>query len=754
MMNPALQLPGPGPVVMQQDDETDIRSYLDTVLDNRGLIATIALTVSLIGIGYAFTAKPVYETNLMIHVEESTNKDTKNILGEMNSLFEYKTDTAAEMELLQSRLVISRAVDNLRLYVHASPKRFPLIGNLVAKYNKDVSSPGIFGFGGYGWGAEKIDVSAFNVPDALLNKQFILTVEENGQYRLRQGEEEIELSGKAGTTLNAKTDSGTIELRVDQLAAKPGAQFYLTRSSRLSTIEGVQKSLIVAEHGRQSGVIGASLEGSDPEIISSVLNEISKEYIRQNADRKTEEANRALATLNKQLPELKSQLEQSEADLNKFRNTHGTIDLGEEAKLSLQQSASSKLKRIELQQKRTELLSRFTTEHPAVIGVDQQIREINAEIKRVQDQIKTMPLLEQDVLRLSREVKVNTELYTALANTAQQLRLITIGKGNNVRLVDTPVTPERPVTPNRPKIIAIAVLLGLFLGIMAAFIRKALRGGIEDAAEIERMLGMPVYATIPHSKTQEDLYEETTSHSKKLPLLARVSSTDIAIESLRTFRAALQHGMAHAKNNLVLIAGPTPGMGKTFVSVNLAAIQAASGKRVVLIDADLRNGHLHRYFDLGRQNGLTDCIAGARRIDQVVHKGVMENMDFVSTGSLPPNPSELLLHPNFELILKSLSANYDMVLIDAAPILPVADTLIIGAHVGSIYVMTRSGVTTPGEISEAMKRLHQAGLAPKGVVFNDIQARPGRYGYGYRYGKYRHTQYLVQDQQLIEASPN
>jgi tyrosine-protein kinase Etk/Wzc len=516
----------------------------------------------------------------------------------------------------------------------------------------------------------------------------------------------------------------------------------------------VQKSLTVAEHGRQSGVIGATLEGSDPEEISSVLNEISKEYMRQNADRKTEEANRALATLNKQLPELKAQLEQSEAELNKFRNTHGTVDLGEEAKLSLQQSASAKLKRIELQQKRTELLSRFTTEHPAVIGVDQQIREINAEIKRVQDQIKTMPLLEQDVLRLTREVKVNTELYTALANTAQQLRLITVGKGNNVRLVDTPITPERPVTPNRPKIIAIAALLGLFLGIMAAFIRKALRGGIEDAAEIERMLGMPVYATIPHSKTQEDLYEETTSNSKKLPLLARVSSTDIAIESLRTFRAALQHGMAHAKNNLVLIAGPTPGMGKTFVSVNLAAIQAASGKRVVLIDADLRNGHLHRYFDLGRQNGLTDCIAGARRIDQVVHKGVMENMDFVSTGSLPPNPSELLLHPNFELILKSLSANYDMVLIDAAPILPVADTLIIGAHVGSIYVMTRSGVTTPGEISEAMKRLHQAGLAPKGVVFNDIQARPGRYGYGYRYGKYRHTQYLVQDQQLIEASPN
>jgi tyrosine-protein kinase Etk/Wzc len=752
MMNPALQLPGP--VAPPQDDDTDLHSYLDTLQDNRGLIAAIALTVSLLGAGYAFTAKPVYESNLMIHVEEGTSNGSNNILSEMDSLFDYRSGTTAEIELLKSRLVVSRAIDNLRLYVHARPKRFPVIGSWLAKRNKDLSAPGLFGYGGYTWGAENIEVAAFNVPDGLLNKQFILTLGENGQYQLRQGEFDIELTGTVGSVLKADTANGPIELHIGTIEANPGAEFYLTRSSRLSTIQNIQGSLSVTEEGRQSGVINATLQGSSPEMVSGVLTEIGREYARQNAERKTEEANRALATLDKQLPELKKQLEQSEAELNRFRNTHGTVDLGEEAKISLQQSAAAKLRLLDLQQKRTELLGRYTENHPQVMAVNDQIRQINGEIRRAADHIKTLPLLEQDVLRLTREVKVNTELYTALANTAQQLRLITIGKGNNVRLVDMPMTPEKPVTPNRPKIIAIAVLLGLFLGVMAAFIRKALRSGIEDAAEIEKMLGMPVYATIPHSKTQEDLYEETSSNSKRLPLLARVSSNDIAIESLRTFRAALQHGMARAKNNMVLIAGPTPGMGKTFVSVNLASIMAASGKRVVLIDADLRNGHLHRYFDLGRQNGLTDCIAGARRIDQVVHKGVMDNMDFVSTGSLPSNPAELLLHPNLEIILKSLSSSYDVVLIDAAPILPVADTLIIGAHVGSIYVMTRSGVTTPGEISEAMKRLHQAGLAPKGVVFNDVQARPGRYGYGYRYGKYRHSQYLLQGQQLIEASPS
>jgi len=754
MMNPALQLPGPA-AAPPQDDDTDIRSYLDTVLDHKGLVTAIALVVSLAGIGYAFTAKPVYQSNLMVHVEENTKSDTRNILGEMNSLFDYKSAATAEMELLKSRLVVSRAIDNLRLYVHVRPKTFPVIGSWFTKRAKEVSTPGLFGWGGWVWGNEKADVTAFNVPDALLNSRFVLTVEEGGQFRLSNEDKEVEIVGKVGTAQTHQTPYGPVELTIASIDAKPGAQFNMVRNSRLSTIENIQKNLQVWEQGRQSGVLNASLEGSDPVIVGSVLNEIGKEYLRQNGERRTEEANKALANLSKQLPELKQQLEQSEAQLNQFRNTHGTIDLGEEAKLSLQQAAAAKLKRIDLEQKRTELLGRYTTAHPAVQAVDEQIRAINGELKRVNDHIKTLPMLEQDILRLSRDVKVNTELYTALLNTSQQLRVISAGKGSNVRLVDSAEIPEKPITPNRPKIIAIAVLLGIFLGIVAAFVRKALKNGIDDATEIERMLGVPVYATIPHSKTQKDMFEDVTANSKKLPLLARVSSTDIAIESLRSFRTALHHQMSHAKNNLVLIAGPTPGMGKTFVSVNLAAITAASGKRVVLIDCDFRNGHLHRYFDLGRQNGMTDCITGARRLDQVIHRNVMENMDFISTGTLPPNPSELLMHPAFESILKSLSSAYDMVMIDAAPILPVADTLIIGAHVGSIYVMTRAGVTTPGEISEAMKRLHQAGLAPKGVVFNDIQVRPGRYGYGYKYGKYRHSQYLLKDdQQLIEAQPS
>jgi tyrosine-protein kinase Etk/Wzc len=266
---------------------------------------------------------------------------------------------------------------------------------------------------------------------------------------------------------------------------------------------------------------------------------------------------------------------------------------------------------------------------------------------------------------------------------------------------------------------------------------------------------VPVYATIPHSKMQKELFDQVSRKSPKLPLLAKISSMDVAIESLRNFRTALQFSMSHSKNNIVLMTGPTAGMGKSFVSANLAAVMASTGKRVLLIDADLRNGHLHRYFDIGRQDGLVDAISGTKRLEQIVHREVIENVDFIATGTLPSNPSELLLRANFGTLLQSLSSLYDVVLIDGTPILAVSDTMIIGAHAGAIYILTRAGITTPGEIAESIKRLSQAGLAAKGVLFNDLTLRPGRYGYGYKYGKYRQVQYSFGSQQpLIEVSPN
>jgi len=751
MMNQSTPLLSGPAGIRQDDEEIGLATYFDVLWESRWLIASITFAAALLGAGYAFFAKPVYQSNMLIHVEEEGQKESKNIVGDLSSMFDVKASALSEMELVRSRLVISRAIDNLRLYIGAQPKRFPLIGSWLAGYRKQLSDPGLFGYGGYDWGAEKIDVAVFNVPTPMLNREFVLTAENDGRFRVVQKEFSIEFEGKSGVPLSFETPQGTIELRVDRLYGKPGAQFLLTRGSRLAAIESIQSALVVNEQGgKQSSVIAVSLQGNDPKETNAVLTEISKEYVKQNSARKTEEAEKSLAYLNRQLPELKQQLEQAEAKYNAFRNANGTVDLGEESKLTLQQSSNARLRKMDLQQKRLELLTRFTTDHPLVQAVDSQMKEITAELAGLQEHIKSLPLMEQNLVRLQRDVKVNTELYTALLNTAQQLRLITVGKVSNVRLIDAPMMPEKPIKPNRPVILALAVLGGLFLGVLTAFFRKSLHGGMDTPEQVEKMVGVPVYATIPHSRKQKELYQQVAARQQKVPLLAKVAANDAAIESLRSFRAALQFSLPQFRNNIVLITGATPGMGKSFVSANLAAIMAATGKKVLLIDADLRNGLLHLYFGFGRQDGLSDAIAGARGPEQVIHRGVIENMDFISTGTLPPNPSELLLRPSFGEMLERLAAGYDLVLIDAPPILAVADTLIIGSHAGAIYITTRAGVTTPGEVGESMKRLAQAGLAAKGILFNDLKARPGRYGYGYDYGGYRNTG--VGDIPLIEAS--
>jgi tyrosine-protein kinase Etk/Wzc len=273
-----------------------------------------------------------------------------------------------------------------------------------------------------------------------------------------------------------------------------------------------------------------------------------------------------------------------------------------------------------------------------------------------------------------------------------------------------------------------AVVVGLILGSTIAFARKALSGGIDDPQQVERLLGARVvYATIPHSITQEKLMRRVKGEGAPLPLLAQIMPEDPAIESLRSFRAALQYAMPHFKNNVVMLAGPTRGLGKSFVVANFAAVMASSGKRVLLLDADLRNGHLHRYFGVGRERGLSKAINGEIAVEEIIHRGVLDNLDFIPTGVLPPNRSEFLLHLNFSALLETIRPKYDLVLINPPSILSAADALMIGSHVGATFILARARVTTEAEIVESIKRLNHAGLSPQGVLFNDLTPAIGRY---------------------------
>jgi tyrosine-protein kinase Etk/Wzc len=358
---------------------------------------------------------------------------------------------------------------------------------------------------------------------------------------------------------------------------------------------------------------------------------------------------------------------------------------------------------------------------------------------------KTFPNVEQDLLRLTRDVKVNNELYTGLLNSFQQLRLVKEGKVGNVRIVDVAAVPERPVKPQRKQLVAIAAVLGLLAGLGLAFLRNSLRPGIKNADDIEQHLGLPVFATVPHSKEQAALTSNMATQKPGVHLLASTHPEDPGIESLRSLRTALQFAMLDAPNNLVLIIGATPAIGKSFTSANFAAVLGAGGKRVLLVDADMRKGHIHKFFGLSRGHGLSELIAGSQPLAQVLHKSVSAQVDLITTGTLPPNPAELLMSPTTMQLLQTLASQYDIVLIDTPPVLAVSDTQVLAPQVGTVFLVARAEVSTLGELQESAKRLKQSGVAVRGVIFNDVNTAKRRYGYGtgygYKYSRYRYTQY-------------
>ncbi|RYF71442.1 MAG: tyrosine protein kinase, partial [Comamonadaceae bacterium] len=589
----------------EDDDGINLVEYWDIVVDNRWLVAGVLALALAIGGAYAFTARPVFESNLMIQVEDSVG-NTKNLLGEAAGLLDVKTATSAELEILRSRLVIGQAVDNARLTIRATPRYVPYIGAALARRAKDLSEPGFLGLPGYVSGLEDIDVTTFNVPGSMEGSEFILELTGNGGYLLKHELLEQDLRGAVGARLAQATPRGPIELMVTAVQGKPGAQFSLIRTSRLSAIGELQGGLRLAEKGRQSGVIDAVLRGSDPDQITRTLNEIGRQYVRQNIERKSAEAEKTLAFLGVQLPQFKRQLTQAEESYNRYRNQQGTVALDEEAKLILNRSVDLQSKLLEAQQRRRELISRFTPEHPSVQTLDTQITAWNAEIGKLNDRIRGLPTVQQDALRLERDVKVNMELYQQLQNTSLQLQLVREGKIGNVRVIDEAARPEAPVGPDRRMILGVAGVLGLLGGVMLALAKNAFFRGIRNAQEIEVETGLNVYSTIPLSAGQDALAQKAAAKQPGLHLLAVTQPEDQAVESLRSLRTALQFAMLDAPSNRIIITGATPGVGKSFVSSNFAALLASTGKRVLLIDADLRKGHLNQYFGVPRPRGLSE----------------------------------------------------------------------------------------------------------------------------------------------------
>lgn len=726
--------------------EIDLRGVFELVASNKWPILVFGLVFLLGGLAYSVLATPTYVADGLVQVtDESKTAGLSATLSELSPLLMGGTmQTEAEVNILQSRMVLDQVIDKLGLLVEVTPRRFPIFGSAVARWNRNSATPvaGPFGLRSFAWGGEKVDVPTFEVSDELINKDFSIVSDGTG-YILKDWRGNAVLGGHVGEMAVGEAAGGRVSIFVRVLSTAPGTVVNIVRRSRQDVLAALKKRMSVGEKGKQSGVIQISFSGNTPLEVAAVINNLEEAYLRQNVERRSVEAQQSLEFLNTQLPDLKQKVDTAEATLNRYQLQHGTVDVTEETSGVLHESVDLETRRLELMQQKQEALQRFTSQHPVVKALDDQIQTVEAALGKTKGKIEKLPTTQQDVLGLMRDLDVSTQLYTAMLDTVQQLQVAKAGTVGNVRIVDHALKPFKPSAPKLLVVSPAALLIGLFFGVAYVFLKRALIRGVDDPTQIERLFSLPTLGSIPFSTGQRRMARQmirTDQLAGKSNFVLAASDEDATVtEALRSLRTSLHFLLMDSPSKTIMLTGPSPGLGKSFLSVNFAAVLALSGKKVAVVDADLRRGHVHKYFSLPASPGLADYLGNQVDYTALVRSTDIPGLSVISRGSISSNPSELLLGIPLRALIERLSSEFDYVVIDSPPVLPVTDAAIIGCLVGVTLLVLKAAENTVREVEETLKRLANARVTVNGVVLNQVGAKIGSYGYGnYGYSYYRY----------------
>lgn len=703
------------------NDVIDLGKLFGILLDHRWFIIFTTFVFAVLGVSYALLATPIYKTDALIQVEQKSS-GMPVLNSDMADLFSSESAASTEIEILKSRMVLGETVDKLNLTTVTSANHFPIVGRGLARLMGD---------------SQHIKIGRFITPELSEPQAYTLTLldEEQQTYQLTNSDEEVILKGKVGEL----AQQGQFRLFVTQMTAKAGDSFTISNISRLNAIQDLQQNLSVSERGKQTGILQLSLTGENRDDIQVILNDVSQNYFMQNVERNSAEAESSLVFLKKHLPEIKTQLTAAEDKLNRYRQNNESVDLNMEAQSTLDVMVTLESQLNELTFKESDISQRFTKQHPAYQALLDKRKTLLSEKARLNSRIEKLPKTQREVLRLTRDVEVTQQIYIQLLNKVQELNIVKASTVGNVRIIDGAQSYSQAVKPKKPLIAVLATLLGGMLSVALVLLKTVMHKGIETPEQIEE-IGLPVYASIPLSDHQRELNKKGNNKTLTIhqSLLTSVNPADLAIEAIRSLRTSLYFAMMEAKNNVLMISGPSPSVGKSFVSANMAAVIAKAGQTVLVIDADMRKGKMGRQFSTSDKPGLSDYLSGQMDMHSVISQLDVEKLSFMPRGEVPPNPSELLMHPRFKALLDWASENYDIVIVDTPPILAVTDAAIVGAHAGTILIVGRFEQNSVKEVDITKQRFEQNGIEVKGFILNAVEKKAANAYGGYGYYQYEY----------------
>lgn len=544
---------------------------------------------------------------------------------------------------------------------------------------------------------------------------------------------------------------------------------------------------------QNSRVVEISFMSDNPALAMTISNALARAYIDELLDMRMETSSYSIRWMTKKAEAQRKKLEDSEKDLTKYQKDNDIITI--EDRMTVLPERLSELSRrltksetdkkelgavynqiksinrndletipaiaenlsidsikkqiITSEQKISELSKKYGKKHPVMISAKDELiglqekkkSEIQKAVQTIKNQYQ-LAISNENNLRtllnetkfeatnlnekyiqlkiLKREVETNRYLYDALVKKMKEKGLTEENQSVNVWVIEKAVLPQFAASPNKKKNLLLAILLGIFGGVGLAFFLEYLDNTVKSPEDIEDRYDIPVIGTIGLFKNKKETVVETVLKQSSSPLS----------ENFKSLRTSVFLSSADRPPKNLLVTSMSPGEGKSSVSASLAATVAATGKKTLLIDADMRRPVQHKNFSIENTSGLSLFLAGVTSKD-LIHKEVVENLDIISSGPIPPNPSELLSSERIVNMVKKLNQTYDMIIIDSPPLISVSDALILSRHVEGTIVVSSAGSTTYEMLNKGLKLFNENGSTLTGMVINKFDAKKSGYYYGY-----------------------
>jgi tyrosine-protein kinase Etk/Wzc len=679
------------PTGLENQQEINLYEYIAVLIRRRKIFAWGFLSVLIIAVLYTFLMKPVYEASSMLHVKDEKAK--AGILGELSLSTSNPVNT--EIEILKSRTNAEQAVKRLHLDWEISKKSKGFDFRILEFFTADPERS---------YKIELTGAETFKVTD------------DNGETI---GE------GKSGALLQKEG----FRILIDEIKGDAGDSFRLELLPLEGVVKALQGGIKATEAGRLTSIIKVSYQSTDPVLASDVVNALVQSYLEQSIGFKSEEASRAANFVEEQLASLRGELDSAEKNLQAYKSSTGVMLLDSESEALIQKIAEKEKARTELEVQKRALLNDYTEEHPAVKSISRQQEAIRQQLASYEANIRRLPQAERDLAKLTRISKVNADIYTFLLQKHEEARIARASTLSNINVVDPAVIPGKPVKPKKAQYLFLGLLLAMALGIGLAFFEEYLDDTIKSADEAKRIMGMPLLAVIPRISSLE-----AGDKKAKNMIVTQHEPKSAVAEAFRALRTSLHFSGISKENKIILVTSSFPQEGKSIISSNLANILAQTKAKVLVVDCDLRRSSLHEKFGHSKTPGLSEILTGDVTFAKALHNTGIAGLDLISSGTNPPNPSELLGSEQMRQFLLNQRKNYDYIVIDAPPVMAVSDAPVL-TSVSDLVVLVMEAGRVPLKIAQRMREILTTIKAPvAGLVLNDKTGKGESYEYyGGRY---------------------